>query len=288
MTTFDVGDPAPVADIRPRSTRPTRGDTGRRGPDRDEARGGRYVRATPAAPGVRMTMRDLALDATLRAAAPSQIERHALRPIGPALRIEPADLQRKLRRRKASTTILFVVDASGSMGARKRMVETKGAILSLLLDAYQRRDRVGLVAFHGDGARLLLPPTSSVELARERLRLLPTGGRTPLAHGLASAHRAFQLEARRFPLASRLLVLISDGRANVPLADGGAPIPDAIAAASAIARDHILALAIDTETGPLRFNTMTPIARALDARPIRIEDVHATRIARSVRAMLPA
>jgi magnesium chelatase subunit D len=233
-----------------------------------------------------MTTRDLALDATLRAAAPFQLERQSSSPGGSLLRIEPPDLQREFRRRKASTTILFVVDSSGSMGAKKRMVATKGAILSLLLDAYQRRDRVGLVAFHGDQGHLLLPPTGSVEMARVQLRQLPTGGRTPLAHGLALAHRVLQQDARRFPSSSRLLVLISDGHANVPLSQGGNPTSDALVVAAAIAQDHVLALAIDTESGPVRLNTMGKLAVALGARQVRLEEVYATGITDPVHSML--
>ena len=125
------------------------------------------------------------LTATLTASAPHQRRRGRS---GPGLVLERADLREHRREGRESNLVLFVVDASGSMAARRRMEAVKGAVLSLLLDAYQRRDKVGLVCFRGAGAELLLPPTSSVDAAARRLESMPTGGRTPLAAGLAEAH----------------------------------------------------------------------------------------------------
>ena len=110
--------------------------------------------------------------------------------------------------------MLFAVDASGSMAARQRMRAVKGAVLSLLLDAYQRRDKVGLVTFRGTGAEVALPPTSSVEAAARRLTSLATGGRTPLAAGLARAARVLAAERLRDPRRRALLVVVTDGRAT--------------------------------------------------------------------------
>ena len=127
---------------------------------------------------------DVAFDATLRAAAPHQSSREKN---GMALSIKPQDIRQKRREHRVGNTIFFAVDASGSMGAQKRMIETKNAVLSLLYDAYQKRDRVGLIAFRKDEAEILLPVTRSIDLAQKRLQSLPTGGRTPLAKGLKLA-----------------------------------------------------------------------------------------------------
>ena len=136
-------------------------------------------------------MTDLAFDATLRAAAPRQAQRRAAIPANdsapallPAVLLEPWDLRQKVRETKTGSLIIFVVDASGSMGAQRRMAAVKGAVLSLLLDAYQRRDRVAMISFRGSGAQVMLPPTGSVDRAQVCLQEMPTGGRTPLGQGL--------------------------------------------------------------------------------------------------------
>ena len=131
---------------------------------------------------------DVAFDATLRAAAPLQIRRTAERQArGVAFSIESSDLHRKVRVKRAANLILFVVDASWSMAVAERMSATKGAIMSLLTDAYQRRDRVGLVVFQKNQASLVLPPTNSVQLAQRTLADIPVGGKTPLSAGLILA-----------------------------------------------------------------------------------------------------
>jgi magnesium chelatase subunit D len=176
-------------------------------------RTGRYVRPTLHKSGPP----DLALDATLRAAAPFQ----PLRQKGNlALAISEPDLRFKVRERRIGRHILFVVDASGSMGADVRMAETKAAILSLLTDAYQKRERVGLIVFRGLEARLALPFTHSVNLAQRRLAQLPTGGKTPLPHALKLALETLKQEKARRPHDAFLLVLITDGRANLSLGSG--------------------------------------------------------------------
>ena len=133
---------------------------------------------------------DLAFDATIRTAAPFQRRRAAERAERKlAFVVKRQDLQKKVRVRRAANLVLFVVDASWSMAAAERMEATKGAILSLLHDAYQRRDQVGLVVFQREEARVVLPPTSSVELAQQALRDIPVGGKTPLSAGLLAAYR---------------------------------------------------------------------------------------------------
>lgn len=206
---------------------------------KSEDQRGRYVRASLHRPRVP----DLALDATLRAAAPFQ----TLRARGNlALAITDPDLRYKVRERKIGRHILFVLDASGSMGAQERMRETKAAILSLLLDAYQRRERVGLVVFRGEQAVVALPFTHSIEVAQRRLRDLPTGGKTPLPHGLALALEMLKKEKAKYPQDAFLLVLISDGKANISLT-GRPPVSEAKELAAEIRALGVHALILDTE-----------------------------------------
>ncbi len=242
---------------------------------------GRYARARLPANGLE-SLSDLAFDATLRVAAPHQPNRRAAQPPGPLLRITPTDLRERVYERKIGNLILFAVDASGSMAARKRMVAVKGAVLSLLLDAYQKRDRVGLVAFRGTSADLLLPPTNSALRAERALRVLPTGGRTPLA-------QAFRLCAdtlQRPPGGARgyvpWLILVSDGRPNVPLREGDA-LADTCRVAEQLRASGIRALVIDTEDGPVRLGLNRRIAAALGAEYLRLEELAADAIETAVK-----
>jgi magnesium chelatase subunit D len=207
---------------------------------RSEDRTGRYVRPTLAKAGPP----DLALDATLRAAAPYQ----GLRERGNlALAIREPDLRYKVREKRIGRHILFVVDASGSMGANERMAETKAAILSLLIDAYQKRERVGLIVFRGLEARVALPFTHSVEMAQRYLRNLPTGGKTPLPHALYLAREVLRQEKAQHPQDAFLLVLITDGRANISLGKGRPPMAEVKELAGQLRDLKINALVLDTE-----------------------------------------
>ena len=231
---------------------------------------------------------DLALDATLRAAAPQQqSRRRSAGSNGAALLVEPWDVREKVRETHTGALILFVVDASGSMGAQRRMVAVKGAVMSLLLDAYQRRDRVGLIAFRGAGAELLLPPTSSVEMAQWRLQELPTGGRTPLSRGLYLALETLETERRKDRDALPLLVLLSDGRANLTLAGiRSAAADEAHSLAQMVAEAKIPAVVVDTEQDYIRLELARPIADAMSARYIKLDDLAAASLADAVRAEL--
>lgn len=195
--------------------RRTRATGGRRSRTRTTRKRGRYTSFRPT-PG---DASDLAFDATLRAAAPYQLQRRQRKPVGPAFRVRAADYQKKIRVRRAANLIIFAVDASWSMAVSERMEATKGAVLSLLTDAYQRRDRVGLVVFQKNRATLVLPPTNSVELAQRRLANLPVGGKTPLAAGLWLAYQTIMKERRRHPELMPLLVLLTDGAGNVSMGD---------------------------------------------------------------------
>jgi magnesium chelatase subunit D len=190
----------------------TRRSAGKRSTTRTDRKRGRYIQARPA----NGDLRDIALDATIREAALQQIERD----VEPGeFSILPQDVQKKVRVRKASNLVLFVVDASWSMAGAQRMEATKGAIMSLLVDAYQKRDHVGLVVFQKEEARLVLPFTSSVELAQAALRHLPVGGKTPLSAGLMLAYRTFHRELRLYPKAMPLMILLTDGAGNVALTE---------------------------------------------------------------------
>ncbi|WP_405140759.1 putative cobaltochelatase [Sphaerisporangium sp. NBC_01403] len=200
------------------------------------------------------------LTATLRAAAPYQRERGRT---GPGLVVRAGDLREAVREGREGNLVLFVVDASGSMAARQRMGAVKGAVLSLLLDAYQRRDKVGLVTFRGAGAELVLPPTSSVEAGAARLRALPTGGRTPLAEGLRRAAEVVRVERLRDPSRRPLLVVVTDGRAT------SGTDADVLRAA-ALLRD-VAAVVVDCESGPVRLGLAVRLAARLGGEAVRLD-----------------
>jgi len=186
---------------------------------------------------------DLAIDATVRAAAPFQVQRG--REAGQSMRLERQDLHQKVRERKIGNLIVFVVDASASMDAEQRMSATKGAILSLLQDAYVRRDRVAVVIFKNRSAEVVLRPTSSVSLAQRRLERLSVGGTTPLTHGLMAGYKVIKTELARDPSIRPLLVLISDGRGNISMFKEE-PLIEAQKLAAMILAEKIDALVIDS------------------------------------------
>jgi magnesium chelatase subunit ChlD-like protein len=190
----------------------SRKHAGRRSLTRTERKHGRYIKARPAG----NKTDDIAFDATLRAAAPFQKRRVEKRK-RLAFAIEKSDLQRKVRVKRVANLVLFVVDASWSMAVSERMNATKGAILSLLTDAYQRRDRVGLIVFQKDRATLILPPTNSVQLAQRALMDIPVGGKTPLSAGLLLATDVLQHEKHTHPDVEPLLIVLTDGAGNVSI-----------------------------------------------------------------------
>jgi magnesium chelatase subunit D len=196
------------------------------------------------------------------------------------------DIRVKVRARPSQHLILFVVDASRSMGARERMRQTKAAVLSLLVDAYQKRDRVGLITFGGPGARLVLAPTRSVRVAARCLADLPIGGLTPLAEGLALAGRVVASSRRRAPGVAPLVVLLTDGRGNVPLRPGGDPEAEALAGARQLGQAGIAGLVVDTEGGPVRLGLARALARAWDADVKSLDDLGGTRLPEAVRRAL--
>ncbi|MFE5817476.1 putative cobaltochelatase [Streptomyces sp. NPDC056479] len=218
----------------------------------------------------------LHLAATVQAAAPHQRARGRS---GRGLVVRRDDLRQAVREGREGNLVLFVVDASGSMAARQRMSAVKGAVLSLLLDAYQRRDKVGLVTFRGSAADVALPPTSSVDAAAARLESLPTGGRTPLAAGLLKAHEVLRIERLRDPARRALIVLVTDGRAT------GGPEPVALAgrAARLFAADGVASVVVDCESGPVRLGLAGQLAGELGATAVTLDELRADSIAGLVR-----
>jgi magnesium chelatase subunit D len=212
---------------------------------------------------------------TVTAAAPHQ---HTRGRCGPGLLLHRDDLRCTVREGRESNLVLFAVDASGSMAARARMSAVSGAVLSLLLDAYQRRDRVGLVTFRGTGAEVVLPPTSAVDAAAVRLRSLRTGGRTPLAAGLLRCARVLATERLRDPARRPLLVVLTDGRAT----HGG--FDTVLAAAGLLRRDRVPSVVVDCESGPVRLGLSGRLAVALDGACVRLEELSADAVAGVVRA----
>ncbi|MDY6912198.1 MAG: putative cobaltochelatase, partial [Chloroflexota bacterium] len=261
--------------------RVSRSGSGRRSMSRTDSKTGRYVGST--IPQGKPS--DLALDATFRAAAPFQVRRNEDSSSDNAMLIESHDLREKVREKKIGNLIMFVLDASGSMGAQDRMVATKGAILSLLLDAYQRRDRVGMVVFRGDSAEVVLSPTNSVEMAQKHLAQFPTGGRTPLAHGLKAGLGAVKEHLCRDKRAIPLLVVVSDGRTNVSL-NGGNPVDEAMAMAREIKLAGVKSIVMDTERDFVKFGLAQQICDAMGGTYIKLEELKAERIASAVLGSL--
>ncbi|MFE4967512.1 putative cobaltochelatase [Streptomyces sp. NPDC056660] len=218
----------------------------------------------------------LHLAATVQAAAPHQRARGRS---GPGLVVRRDDLRQATREGREGNLVLFLVDASGSMAARQRMSAVKGAVLSLLLDAYQRRDKVGLVTFRGAAADVALPPTSSVDAAAARLEALPTGGRTPLAAGLLKAHDVLRVERLRDPARRALVVVVTDGRAT------GGPEPVALAgrAARLFAADGIASVVVDCESGPVRLGLAGQLAGELGGTAVTLDELRADSIAGLVK-----
>lgn len=307
---FEVGRHFPVKKLSLPKRVLKRCRMGRRSKAEVEGKTGRYIGSTIP----RGKTDDIAIDATIRAAAPYQIYRQRN---GFAMVIESSDIRKKVRERKVSHTIVFVVDASSSMGVDRRMVETKGAILSLLIDAYQKRDRVAMVTFRSTDASILLPPTNSIELAKRKLEEIPTGGGTPLSKGLYVAHSILKTEMRKNPHIEPLLILISDGEANMCL-DGrritwgtrrslcsemssemsyygrvssstrarSTALDEAKEVAAEIKRSGIKSIAIDTGNGYRIRHKMREVCEALGGIYYKMEDLKAETLVSTVKESL--
>jgi magnesium chelatase subunit D len=230
---------------------------------------GRVVTATDGSdPGAH----GLHLFATLLSAA----ERAGAGPLRP----QPDDLRRAVREGREGNLVIFVVDASGSMAARDRMAAVSGAALSLLRDAYQRRDKVAVITFRQHEARLLLPPTSSAHIAGRRLSRFDTGGKTPLAEGLLAARELIVRERVRDRARRPLVVVLTDGRATA----GPDPLGRSRIAAARLVAEGAAAVVVDCETSYVRLGLAGQLARQLGAPTVRLEQLHADHLMRAVRS----
>ena len=259
--------------------RRSRASHGRRTVSRVRDHRGRYVGAT--LPDGKVT--DLAVDATVRAASPFQVRRAAHTDGSLALKVEAWDLRQKVREARVGNLVVFLVDSSGSMGAQQRMVAAKGAVISLLMDAYQRRDRVAMIAFRGTQSEVVLPPTGSPKLAQQRLDNLPTGGRTPLAQALSDAQRLIKQQRQRSPDTPPLLTIVSDCRANVGMSGGSDPYDDALRMCEEIRQDKVHSIVLDPAPRSNRFGLVERVADALGGEYIPLNELRADAIRAAVR-----
>ncbi len=251
------------------------------------------TRQEPVAVGRRSSAVTTQRGATLRAVpmtAPTNLAvsatvQHALLRDADEWRITRDDLHQNVRVGKTGNLILFVVDASGSMAASRRMEAVKGSVLSLLTDAYQRRDCVGVIAFRGVDAQVMLEPTYQVDLAEQALRQLPTGGRTPLPHALQLALQLVQ-SATRLVAVQPLLVILSDGKANVPLPGGGDSWQQTLNAAAQIREQAVPALVLDTDASYLRLGRASELANALGATYLTLDKLSAEGLTQLVLSQL--
>lgn len=278
-TDDQVSAPDPPSPVVPlpggRSRSPSGGADGRR--SKAKGRRGRLVgdRAPDGVVGA------VAVGATVRAAAARRVAAPDVAPKGGGARlVEPADVREAVREQRVGNLVVLAVDASGSMGAERRMEAVKGAVLGLLLDAYQRRDRVALVTFRGQGAEVVLRPTGSVEVARARLEQLATGGRTPLAAGLQAA---LDLATAASSSAHRpLLVVVSDGRATSG-PDGCDPLEAATRVAALVRRRGVESVVVDAETGPGQLGLARSLAEVMGARCLTLPELTVDTLVAAVR-----
>jgi len=274
---FAAGTVAPPPRIELRTGFVAGGVVGRRSVAAESLRG-REVRAVPNA---RPT--DLAVTATLHH---SLMRTGGLSAAG-RLEVTAEDLHQKVKAGRQGNLMLFVVDASGSMAALQRMEMVKATVLSLLRDAYERRDEVGVIAFRGTKAELLLSPTRSVDTAEKQLRDLPTGGRTPLAHALQVATDVLNRNSgASHP--EPLLIVVSDGKANVALNGTGDAWQQSLEYAQAFGRKGVAALVLDTEVGFVRMGRAGELAAALGAQCMSLEEFSAETLALTIRGQLQA
>lgn len=266
--------PKLVLDLGKNNT--VRRGSGKRSATRTDLKQGRYVRAELP----KNKVEDLAFDATIRAAAPYQRIREDN---GCALNIQKEDLRQKVREKRIGNTFLFAVDASGSMGARKRMNAVKGAIFYMLQDAYQKRDRVGMLAFRRDKAEVLLPITRSVDLAQKCLAEMSTGGKTPLADGLATALLTLSRLNKRDKELEPILVLVTDGRANAVMEGETDPVGSALKIAEKIRKAQITSVVIDTENDFIKLGIAKKLAQTMGAAYYSLSQLSKEQILRIVR-----
>ncbi len=277
---YEIGAVFKTKDFAAKKDRLYRKGSGRRSKTLTSLKQGRYIRAR-----IGKNFDDIAIDATIRAAAPYQLlrKKHETSPIV----IKQEDIRQKVREKKVGNLLLFVVDASGSMGAKARMIATKGAIMSLLLNAYQKRDKVGMITFRRRDATLVLPPTSSVEMAAKLLKKIPVGGKTPLSHALVKAADTARIELIKDPSIRPILIIITDGKANIPLYAKN-PIDDMLVVAQKIKKYYqIEHLVIDTEDkGRINLGLGKRLADILGGYYFKLKDIKADDLVNTVREII--
>ncbi|MBC3887875.1 VWA domain-containing protein [Acetobacterium paludosum] len=276
---FKIGQDFKLKDFGHQSDRRFRRGQGKRTNIRSASKSGRYIFST-----MQRKNNDLALDATIRAAAPFQRERE---PSGMAITIYEQDIREKVRQKKIANLLVFVVDASGSMGANQRMVETKGAIMSLLKDAYVKRDKICLVAFRGEEAQVLLPPTRSVERGYKLLENMEIGGRTPLNAGLSKGIQVIKSELKKAPELMPMMIVITDGKGNVSLADDQKPKAELLEIGAKI-RDfkQVSTMVIDIEKqGMMRFGIAKDLAVMMNSEYRAMDELQSDKLLNIVESM---
>lgn len=276
---LDSGEPFNPTHLETPLDRLTRSSGGRRSQTRTRRKRGRYIQSLPSPDDPS----DLAFDATLRAAAPYQNQRR--KQDSPALILRGNDYRRKVRVARAANLVLFVVDASWSMAVAQRMEATKGAVLSLLNDAYQRRDRVGLIVFQKNDALVVLPPTNSVQLARQALAALPAGGKTPLSAGLHTAYQVISREVRQHPDLKPLMVLLTDGAGNVSMT-GRPPQEEAFLVADMFPKANIRSVVINMENEAFDQGLAEMLAARLNGSCYPLGELKADALVQTVRGEL--
>jgi Mg-chelatase subunit ChlD len=273
-----VGDPFQVRKLQAPTDRLTRRAVGRRTYTVSKKKRGRYVRSRDA----QGRYEDIAIDATVRRAAPHQRER---RPAETAIAIRDQDLQRKIRVHKTGNLVVFAVDASWSMAAAERMEATKGAIMSLLVDAYQKRDRVAMISFQKDRAFLVLPPTSSVEMAKRALQRIPVGGKTPLSAGLLMSYQIIERELNQNPDIAPMMILLTDGAGNVSVT-GTPPRDEALMIADLFRERELRSVVINTEHESLDRGLARELAERLSGPCYTLAEIRADSLYATVRREL--
>lgn len=274
---FETGEAFQVKDFSHEKDRRVRKGSGRRTQTKTESTSGRYIYPT-----MKRKNNDLALDATIRAAAPFQSRREKN---GMKIIIKNEDIREKVRQKKVSNLLVFVVDASGSMGAVKRMTEAKAAVLSLLKDAYVKRDKVGMVTFSGEGAQVVLPPTRSTERGYRLLEDIKTGGKTPLNAGIEKGLRVIENQLRANPDIMPMLIVITDGRGNISIDSSKKPAEELMDIGEMISKEKRLeTMVIDIENNSLTsFGIAGKLASAMKAKYFRLDEIKGSQIEQIVR-----
>lgn len=273
---FDIGRQFRVIDFLDRESGPkkSKSNMGRRGfIDSDDTTGKHYSSRTPDG-----RPEDIDICATIKAAAQSGRRGNG----NLAIRIEKEDLREKVREKRIGSTILFVVDASGSLGVRKRMTAVKGAILSMLKDSYVKRDRVGMMVFRRYDAEMVIPPTKSFEYGYRKLEEMRTGGGTPIGEALVKSYEFMSAYAKSHSGERCFVILMTDGRANVAYEKGAHPEVELMNISRNLAKANFDWIVIDAERGPPTFGNSMVLARDLGAAYLKLEQLDADALKRSI------